>query len=78
VRAVSGIQDAVPSYGLDIDVPGEPYRSIASHEFAEELGTGDEFEFDGRTLRVTGVGTNVVNAPGEPEFTLYCILRSST
>jgi hypothetical protein len=64
---------AMPSYSLDLDLPGEESRYVPSHEFPNEMGRDDQFEYDGYTWHVIEVATKQFDAPGEPEKTLRCI-----
>jgi hypothetical protein len=63
----------MPSYSLDIELPGEAPRYVPSHNFPNAMRAGDQFQYDGYTMRVTEVATKQFAAPGEPEKTLRCV-----
>jgi hypothetical protein len=64
----------MPSYSLDIEIPGEDNRYIPSHDFPSEMRAGSQFQYDGYTLQVTAVATKQFPAdPGEADKTLRCI-----
>lgn len=63
----------MPSYSLDIDIPGEASRYVESHDFPNEMRAGDQFQYDGYTLQVIEVATKQFDPPGEPGTTLRCI-----
>jgi hypothetical protein len=45
-----------------------------SHEFPDEMHSGDTFTYDGWTWQVTQVAAKQFDAEGEPELTLRCIV----
>jgi hypothetical protein len=60
----------MPSYSLDIEIPGEDNRYVPSHDFPNEMRAGDQFDYAGFRLQVTGVATKQFDAPGEPDKTI--------
>jgi hypothetical protein len=63
----------MPSYSLEIEIPGEDPRYVPSHDFPKEMRAGDGFEYDGYRLQVVEVATKQFDAPGEPERTIRAI-----
>ena len=64
----------MPSYSLDIELPGEPRRYVPSHDFPNEMRPGNQFPFDGYTLQVVAVATKQFpREPGEAEKTIRAI-----
>lgn len=64
----------MPSYSLDIEIPGEVPRYVPSHDFAHEVNVGDEFTFDGYKLRAIGVAMKQFpREPGEAEETIRAV-----
>jgi len=63
----------MPSYSLDVELPGEAPRYVPSYHFPNEMRAGDEFQYDGYTLQVTQVATKQFDAPGQPDKTLGCV-----
>ena len=63
----------MPSYSLDIEIPGEEARYVPSHDFPNEMRAGDQFEYDGYTLQVVEVATKQLDAPGEPDETIRAV-----
>jgi hypothetical protein len=64
----------MPSYSLDIEIPGEGNRYVPSHDFPNEMRAGDKFTFDGYNLQVVAVATKQFPAePGEAEKTIRAI-----
>jgi hypothetical protein len=64
----------MPSYSLDIEIPGEDNRYVPSHEFPNEMSAGDQFEYDGYTLQVIAVATKQFPPdPGEADETIRAV-----
>jgi hypothetical protein len=63
----------VPSYSLDIEIPGDESRYMPSQDFPKEMSAGGQFMFEGYTLQVVEVATKQFDAPGEPDQTIRAI-----
>jgi hypothetical protein len=63
----------MPTYSLDIEIPGEDPRYVPSHDFPNEMRAGDQFTFEGYTLQVAEVATKQFDAPGEPDQTIRAL-----
>lgn len=63
----------MPSYSLDVEIPGEDARYVASHDFPNEMRVGDQFQYDGYTLQVIAVATKQFDALGEPDQTIRAV-----
>jgi hypothetical protein len=63
----------MPSYSLDIEIPGEGNRYVPSHDFPNEMRAGDQFQYDGYTLQVVEIATKQFDAPGEPGHTIRVV-----
>jgi hypothetical protein len=63
----------MPSYSLDIEIPGEDNRYVPSHDFPNDMRAGDQFEYEGYKLQVVEVAAKQFDAPGEPDQTIRAI-----
>jgi len=64
----------MPSYSLDIEIPGEASRYVPSHDFPNDMSVGDQFTFNGYTLQVVEVATKQFpRERGEAEKTIRAI-----
>lgn len=64
----------MPSYSLDIEIPGEDNRYVPSHEFPNEMRVGDRFTYDDRNLQVIAVATKQFpREPDEAEKTIHAL-----
>jgi hypothetical protein len=63
----------MPSYSLDIEIPGEDGCYVASHDFLDGMHVGDQFQYDGYTLQVIAVATKQFDALGEPDQTIRAV-----
>jgi hypothetical protein len=62
----------MPAYSLDLDGP-EGNRYVPSHDFPNEMHSGDTFEYGDWKWQVTAVATKQFDEPGEPPLTLRCL-----
>lgn len=63
----------MPSYSLNVEIPGQDARYVPSHDFPNDMSVGDQFQYDGYTLQVVAVATKQFDAPGEPDQTIRAI-----
>jgi hypothetical protein len=63
----------MPSYSLDIEIPGEDNRYVPSHDLPTEMRAGHQFEYAGYKLQVAEVARKQFDAPGEPDLTIRAI-----
>lgn len=63
----------MPSYSLDLALPGQEPGYVPSHDFPGEMRNGDRFQYDGCTWQVIEVATKQFDSQGEPDKTLHCI-----